>query len=48
MADPALRERNQAARHRMTLMALAARPRVTRDSIELAKPHPWESDDNEP
>jgi len=36
------------ARVRLDAMARAARPRVTRDSIELSKPHPWECDESAP
>jgi hypothetical protein len=37
-----------AARERMAAMDRAERPRVTRDSRELAKPHPWECDETGP
>ncbi len=36
------------ARQRMAAMDRKERPRVTRDTIELAKPHPWECDDYGP
>lgn len=36
------------ARERMAAMDRAERPRVTRDSRELAKPHPWECDEYGP
>lgn len=36
------------ARMRMAAMDRAERPRVTRDSIELAKPHPWQCDEQAP
>lgn len=39
---------NMAARARMAVMDRLTRPRVTRDSIELAKPHPWECDESAP
>lgn len=40
--------RSLEARERMAAMDRATRPRVTRDSVELAKPHPWECDEYAP
>ena len=37
----ALAIRELEARERMAAMDRAERPRVTRDALELAKPHPW-------
>lgn len=40
--------REAEARERMAKMDRAERPRVTKDTRELAKPHPWQCDEYGP